>query len=134
MVSHSNKPKCDKCGAKSVLFALDDITVCSKCYLIYNPLVLRLDIYKNNPELWNKTQCKREPIMKIEDFLKCGWFLREIKSVASKVPKFTIKKMRFEYYGKCKCIRFLEYYKKLHLVHFKDCKNPLKSCERHVIK
>jgi len=72
--------------------------------------------------------------MGVGDFLKCGWFLREIEEVNSKVPKFSIKKMHFEYYGEYKCIRFEKYYEDLSLVHLDDCKNPHGSCKREMIK
>jgi hypothetical protein len=128
MASDSNKSRCDKCGNVYTLLKLDNMEVCSKCYLIYNPPVLRIDKYKNDEDLWNRTQNKREFTMTIKDFLKCGWFLRKTEEADSKVPKFNVKKMHFEYYGKYKCIRFKKYYKDLSLVHLDDCKKPDGSC------
>ena len=134
MASNSNKSKCYKCGARDILLELSGILVCTKCYLIHNPPVLRLDQYEDDPDLWNRTQSKRELIMVLKDFLRCGWFLRKVEEHDSKVPKFSIRKMSLEYYGECKCIRFLGYYRNLSLVHLDDCKNPHGSCKRHPMK
>lgn len=137
MASNSNKSKCCKCERIAVLLITDEYNrdcMCSKCYLVYKPPVLCLDKYDTNKYLWNRTQDRRELLMDIEDFLKCGWFLRRIEEFESKVPKYHTKRIYLEYYGDDKCIRVAEYYEKLFLGHLSNCKKPRVSCKKCMIK
>ncbi len=130
MASNSNKYRCDKCGERSALLDLDNMAICSKCYLICKPPVLCLDQYDTNPHFWNRTQNRHEFVTNLKDFLECGWFLRKVEEFVSKVPKFSTKRVHLEYYGKSRCIRFAEYYKKLSLEHLGACKKPGAFCKK----
>lgn len=134
MASNSNKSKCDRCGNKYILLEFGSMRICSECYLVLNPPALCLDRYEGDIDLWNKTQTKREIAMDLKDFERCGWFLRTVKEFKRKVPRYSKEEMYLEYYGKCKCMRFIGYYDKLSLKNLDDyCKKPHGSCKINII-
>lgn len=101
--------KCTKCG-NSITgnfghFLVTPIgVVCESCQFKSNPPKIRLVLQKNTTgkPLYNVTQKIYEDRMRIEDFKKCGWFMREKREDSG----FIFYKM--EFHGTTKCTRFLK--------------------------
>ena len=107
---------CGRCNklVNEYYFETPDIdpeyVVCVKCKLELMPP--RLSFRVNSCCLWNITQSKYESYMKIEDFIDCGWFVRqEVVRTQQSPPRRLIprsnmsKEVMLEYYGSRKCLR-----------------------------
>lgn len=118
--------KCDKCGEKTYsFFKYEDLFICDHCYIARNPPKIKLIIFESLEDrpLFNSTLRAYEPVMNVEDFVKCGWFVRE-KRLRKGFTLFYL-----EYHGKVLCskcpdaVAFPLNYKRCE--NFMECKNQI---------
>ena len=113
---------CKRCGLATCQYYLngEDGYICPQCKFELNPPVMFLQIVQNNMfpqgKLYSPANKTYETTMRLEDFITCGWFIRERivyeeRSVVN-VANFTtsVKEIiRLEYFGDRKCNRVPRY-------------------------
>lgn len=100
------KVQCNKCGIETriCLFHKKDM-LCEDCfYEVVPPKTTLVEFVTSQGRLiWNVAQSVYETEMKVADFEKCGWFVRQIRKNTSYIY------YDLEYCGKFKCKRCGDY-------------------------
>jgi hypothetical protein len=81
--------------------------LCNACKLKSVPPRLQLKRYSDY--LWNITQNRFEEHFALEDFYRCGWFLREQAVTTPYALQKEAINYTLEHYGEMTCVRFLDY-------------------------
>lgn len=108
----SHNPSCSNCGVstKFINYSGSDYRLlCNKCKMEENPPIIILESRGLSAYYWNILKGESEVYMSIDDFIKCGWFLRKKTIYESIKNKFRKVVYLLEYYGKLRCRRCKDY-------------------------
>lgn len=96
--------RCEKCGSYvDTILICNTGKICDQCHIEENPLKMRLVMIEGimTKPLYNLTFKSYEDRVTMEDFIACGWFLRQMRQKNG----YTFYDLEFR--GTTRCGRFM---------------------------